>query len=102
MNKTIAGRTAVAFAFFAAGLSLSAAAGESGLGKIRTPEYRALQARLCSGWNTWYNDSMTAHVKLPEAVGFNFGLSTGNQLYYTRDYLKYSEKSGRQDRKSVV
>ena len=63
------------------------------LGKVRTPEYRALQERLCSGWNTWYNGSMTAHVKLPERVGFNFGLASAGCEEYRRDFLKYSENA---------
>ena len=62
--------------------------------RAATPEYAALQARLCTGWNTWYNGSMTAHVKLPAAVGFNFGLAPGDQSAYWRDFLKYSEKHG--------
>jgi len=63
------------------------------LGKVRTAEYKELQSHLCRGWNTWYNGSMTAHVKLPERVGFNFGLANAEQSEYRRDFLKYSEKA---------
>lgn len=29
-------------------------------GEIRTAQYREMQAKLCRGWNTWYNNSMSS------------------------------------------
>lgn len=63
------------------------------LGSVRTPDYQAVQRRLAKGWNTWYNNSMTAQVKLPEGVGFNFGLATGGTDDCQREFLKYSERA---------
>ena len=34
-------------------------------------EYNELKEKIASGWNTWYNHSVTSHVKLPEKVALN-------------------------------
>ena len=51
-----------------------------------TPEYRAVQERLCRGWNTWRNDSMTSHVFLPDGFAVNFGVLQEDGKYQ-RDIL---------------
>jgi putative isomerase len=51
---------------------------------IKTAEYKALQAKLCHGWNTWYNNSMITQAHLPE--GFAIALCLTNKK--SPDYLK--------------
>ena len=58
------------------------------LGEVRTNQYRELQARICRGWNTWYNNSMTAHTFLPDGFTVNFGVSLHNGKEYHREFLK--------------
>lgn len=67
---------------------VSAGAFAGGLGEIRTAQYRQLQERLCRGWNTWYNDSMTSHTFLPDGFTVNFGLAQWNGKDYQRDFRK--------------
>ncbi len=55
---------------------------------IRTTEYRQLQERLCTGWNTWYNNSVTSHVLLPENFFINVGLTTDDNRNYQRYFIK--------------
>jgi hypothetical protein len=43
---------------------------------LRTPEYKALQARLSKGWNTWYNNSILTHALLPQGFSINLCLNT--------------------------
>ena len=38
------------------------------------PEYRAIQARLAVGWNTWDSRSVLRYVLLPEGLAVNLGL----------------------------
>ena len=38
------------------------------------PEYRAIQARLATGWNTWDSRSVLRYVLLPEGLAVNLGL----------------------------
>lgn len=55
---------------------------------IKTPEYRALQKKLCTGWNTWYSNSFTAFVHLPQGFSINLCFTQpGNP-----DYLKETFK----------
>ena len=58
------------------------------LGEVRTRQYRDLQTRICRGWNTWYNNSMTAHTFLPDGFTVNFGVSLHNGKEYHREFLK--------------
>ena len=39
-----------------------------------SPRYRALQARLAQGWNTWDVNSVTTQVLLPEGLAIHLGL----------------------------
>jgi putative isomerase len=43
---------------------------------LRTPEYRALQQKLCRGWNTWSASSVLAHVYLPDGFALNLGFKS--------------------------
>jgi hypothetical protein len=43
---------------------------------LRTPEYRALQQRLCRGWNTWSANSVLAHVYLPDGFALTLGMKS--------------------------
>ena len=38
------------------------------------PEYRGVQARLATGWNTWDSRSVLRYVLLPEGLAVNLGL----------------------------
>jgi putative isomerase len=43
---------------------------------LRTAEYRALQQKLCRGWNTWSANSVLAHVYLPDGFAVTLGLKS--------------------------
>lgn len=62
---------------------------------IRTPQYRQLQERLSSGWNTWYNNSVAASVLLPEAFSINLCFSRPGSEDYLNQILKASESAKR-------
>ena len=81
----------------ATALTLAGTAEATRLGETRTRQYRELQARICRGWNTWYNNSMTAHTFLPDGFTVNFGVSLHNGKEYHREFLK----NGR-SRKGVI
>ncbi|MDR3711658.1 MAG: trehalase family glycosidase [Puia sp.] len=57
--------------------------------RIRTEEYRQLQRRLASGWNTWYNNSILSWVLLPES--FSINLCVDN--YEDGDFLREAFKA---------
>ena len=44
------------------------------------PEYRAVQARLASGWNTWDSRSVLRYVLLPDGLAVNLGLKRHRYL----------------------
>jgi putative isomerase len=59
---------------------------------LRTPEYRALQKRLCRGWNTWNTTSVLSHAHLPEGFAITLGLkSSGAGPHYQRDFFQANE-----------
>src|ERR1700722_13059409 len=58
---------------------------------IRTPEYKALEARLSKGWNTWYNNSILTHALLPQGFSINLCLNTRDNKAYLKDALKASD-----------
>ena len=74
-----------AFAVCAALMAVAGTAEAKRLGEIRTSQYRDLQTRLCRGWNTWYNNSMTSHTFLPDGFTVNFGFALHNGKEYVRD-----------------
>ena len=57
---------------------------------IRTPEYRALQQRLSTGWNTWYNNSLLSWVLLPQGLSINLCLNNYEDGDYLREVFKAS------------
>jgi putative isomerase len=62
---------------------------------IKTAEYRQLQEKLATGWNTWYNNSIMSHVHLPEGFSINLCLSHNDQ--FLREIFKASKASGREE-----
>lgn len=64
----------------------------------RTAEYRQLQQRLCTGWNTWYNNSLVTHVCLPESFAINLCLATDDNRTYLKDVFKAADISNRPER----
>ena len=65
--------------FAAAALSIGAAhpaAAQHSSRVLRTAEYRALQQKLCRGWNTWSANSVLAHVYLPDGFALTLGLKS--------------------------
>lgn len=65
---------------------------------IRTTEYKALQKRLCRGWNTWYNNSLTSYVHLPEGLAINLCIATEDNRHYLKDVLKAADIAARPER----
>jgi len=49
-------------------------------------QYKALQARLAQGWNTWDVNSMTTHVLLPEGLAIHIGFKH-NATVFGDDFL---------------
>lgn len=45
-----------------------------------SPDYRALQARLAHGWNTWDTNSVTTHVLLPDGLAIRLLLRHNTAL----------------------
>ena len=62
---------------------------------IRTPEYRALQAKLSTGWNTWYNNSLLSWVLLPKGLSINLCLDNYEDGDYAREFFKTSSRAHR-------
>lgn len=66
--------------------------------EYRTPEYKTLQERLCSGWNTWYNNSLVTHVCLPDGFAINLCLATDDNRTYLKDVYKAADIQNRPER----
>lgn len=64
----------------------------------RTQEYKALQQRLCTGWNTWYNNSLMTHVSLPDGFAINLCLATYDNRTYLKDVFKAADIQNRPER----
>ncbi len=60
---------------------------------IKTAEYRELQNKLCTGWNTWYNHSFMSHVLLPE--GFSVNICVARPGLWETGYLRENYKGSR-------
>ncbi len=58
---------------------------------IKTPEYKELQKRFCTGWNTWYNNSVVSQVLLPEGFSINLGFGTRGGSDCWRDITDYKD-----------
>jgi hypothetical protein len=60
---------------------------------IKTPQYQELQKKLCTGWNTWYNNSFMSHVLLPE--GFSINLCIARAGLWETGYLRENYKGSK-------
>jgi putative isomerase len=86
MNKPL--RSLFAAAALSAGAAFPAAAQHMSR-VLRTAEYRALQQKLCRGWNTWSANSVLAHVYLPDGFALTLGLkSTGMGHSYQNTFFQ--------------
>jgi hypothetical protein len=66
---------------------------------LRTPEYRALQQKLCHGWNTWSANSVLSHVYLPDGFALTLGLkSTGMGHAYQNTFFQANETAHRPEK----
>jgi hypothetical protein len=63
---------------------------------LRTPEYKALQQRLCRGWNTWSANSVLSHVYLPDGFALTLGLkSAGMGHSYLNNFFQANQTAHR-------
>lgn len=60
---------------------------------IKTAEYLALQKKLCTGWNTWYNHSFMSHVLLPE--GFSINICVARPGLWETGFLRENYKGSK-------
>ena len=87
-NTKMAAHAPLVMALAALACAHAAAAGGSAIPAPRTDEYAKLQERVCRGWNTWANKSMTSHVWLPGGVTFNFGFTDAGHGECVRELRK--------------
>ncbi len=81
----------LAVALLTTGASTPAAAQHASR-ELRTAEYRALQTKLCSGWNTWSANSVLAHVHLPDSFALTLGFkSAGIGHAYQNTFFQANE-----------
>lgn len=59
--------------------------------KIVTPQYKELQQKLSSGWNTWSANSFLSHVLLPEGFSINLCLTQPGNQEYVRNFYKAAD-----------
>lgn len=59
--------------------------------KIITAEYKAVQRKLATGWNTWYNNSMLSHVLLPEGFSINICVTRPGDPQYVKEFFKAAD-----------
>ena len=59
--------------------------------EYRTKEYRQLQDCICSGWNTWYNNSMTSFVHIPEGFAVNICFASKYNDRMLKEVFKKSD-----------
>lgn len=62
---------------------------------IRTAPYKALQLKLASGWNSFYNNSFISQVHLPEGFSINLCLARQGEPGYLRETFKTAAIQGR-------
>lgn len=58
---------------------------------IITPQYKAVQQKLSTGWNTWYANSFLSHVLLPEGFSINICLTRPGNPEYVRNFFKAAD-----------
>jgi hypothetical protein len=69
---------------------------------LRTPEYQALQQRLCHGWNTWSANSVLSHVYLPDGFALTLGLkSAGMGHMYQNTFFQANQTIHRPEKISL-
>ena len=70
---------------------------------IKTQEYRSLQEKRTTGWNTWYSHSVMSHVLLPEGFSINLCLSKSGEWGspFVRDIIKTSKVEKRPESVSL-
>lgn len=66
--------------------------------KIVTPQYKELQQKLGSGWNTWYANSFLSHVLLPEGFSINLCLTQPGNQEYVRNFYKAADIHNRPEK----
>jgi len=80
-----------------------AASAQNDLRRLRTPEYRSLQQRLCHGWNTWSANSVMAHVHLPDGFAITLGVKTaGLGRTYQDSFFQANQSLGRSEKIRLV
>lgn len=65
---------------------------------IKTAEYRAIQKKLCSGWNSWYNNSAASYVLLPQSFSINICLTEPGHADYLKQIMKASDVQQRPEK----
>jgi len=58
---------------------------------IRTAEYKQLQQKLATGWNTWYNNSVISQVLLPQGFSINLCLNNPADDDILKKVIKVSD-----------
>ena len=58
---------------------------------IITDEYKAMQGKLASGWNTWYNNSVLSQVLLPQGFSINIALTRPGSPDYLKEVFKAAD-----------
>lgn len=62
---------------------------------IRTAEYKTLQTKLASGWNSFYNNSFISQVHLPQGFAINLCLARRGETGFLRETFKTAAIQGR-------
>lgn len=88
----------LAAAALCAGAALPAAAQHSSR-VLHTAEYRALQQKLCHGWNTWSANSVLAHVYLPDGFALTLGLKSAGMGHAYQDTFFQANATARRPEK---
>ncbi len=65
---------------------------------VRTPEYQALQKKLCRGWNTWSTYSVMAHAHLPDGFAITLGLKSLAKQLYSNSFFQANETAHRPEK----
>ena len=89
----------LAAAALCAGTALPAAAQHSSR-VLHTAEYRALQQKLCHGWNTWSANSVLAHVYLPDGFALTLGLKSAGMGHAYQDTFFQANATARRPEKN--
>lgn len=58
---------------------------------IITKEYKELQKKIASGWNTWYTNSMISHLLLPYGFSINICLTKPGNPQYLKEVFKAAD-----------